>query len=227
MRSCDAVSVFGLVHGAWHGGWCWEQLVPELEVRGHRAVAVDLPCDDPGAGLEDYASVVVDALGDAEDVVLVGHSLAGLTVPLVAARRPVARIVLVAGLLPRRGASLVDQLKEDRGILIGRNEGRRIDEAKRIEWTDAGAAAQTLYTDVHPLFAAAAFARLRPQAAKPHVEPALAEWPDIPTEYLVCMQDRMVSPGYQQRAPFRRRELACAHSPMLSRPAELAQLLCA
>jgi hypothetical protein len=221
------MSVFGLVHGAWHGAWSWERLVPALEVRGHRSVAVELPCDEDDKGLADYAAAVAAALGDAEDVVLVGHSLAGLTVPLVAALRPVSRIVLIAGLLPRRGASLVDQLRADRGILVGGNAGRRIDERKRIEWTDAGAAARVLYTDLDPLTAAAAFARLRPQAAKPHVEPALDDWPDVPTEYLVCMQDRMVSPRYQQRAPFTRRELACAHSPMLSQPSELARLLCA
>jgi pimeloyl-ACP methyl ester carboxylesterase len=169
---------------------------------------------------------VADALGDAEDVVLVGHSLGGLTVPRVAARRPVSRIVLVAALLPRVGMSLVDQLRADRGILLAGNEGRRIDERKRLEWTDAGAAARAMYTDVHPLFAAGAFARLRPQANKPHVEVARDAWPGVPTEYLVCAQDRLVSPDYQRRAPFTQRVLASAHSPMLSRPSELARLLC-
>jgi pimeloyl-ACP methyl ester carboxylesterase len=44
------MATFGLVHGSWHGAWCWERLVPELEARGHRAVAVDLPAEDPAAG---------------------------------------------------------------------------------------------------------------------------------------------------------------------------------
>jgi len=44
------MATFGLVHGSWHGGWCWERLIPELEARGHRAVAVDLPAEDPAAG---------------------------------------------------------------------------------------------------------------------------------------------------------------------------------
>src|SRR3954447_21126153 len=113
------MSVFGLVHGAWHGAWVWERLAPELEVRGHHPVAVELPSDDVGKGLDDYARAVADALGDAEDVVLVGHSLGGLTVPLVPALRPVERIVLVAALVPRPGQSLIDQLRgEDRGILL-------------------------------------------------------------------------------------------------------------
>jgi pimeloyl-ACP methyl ester carboxylesterase len=221
------MSTFGLVHGAWHGAWVWERLAPELEVRGHRHVAVELPCEDDDAGLDVYASTVADALGDAEDVVLVGHSLGGLTVPRVAALRPVTRIVLVAALLPREGMSLVDQLRADRAILIGGNEGRRIDERKRLEWIDAASAIRVLYGDVDTQLAASAFARLRPQANKPHVEKATEPWPDVPTTCVVCAQDRMVSPDYQRRAPFPQQLLGSAHAPMLSRPSELARLLCA
>jgi pimeloyl-ACP methyl ester carboxylesterase len=53
---------FGLVHGAWHGAWCWERLVPELELLGHRTVAVDLPAEDPHAGLTRYAELTAAAL---------------------------------------------------------------------------------------------------------------------------------------------------------------------
>jgi pimeloyl-ACP methyl ester carboxylesterase len=221
------MSVFGLIHGAWHGAWSWEQLAAALEVRGHHPVAADLPVDHDDAGLDAYADAVDEALGDAEDVVLVAHSLGGLTVPLIAERRPVSRIVLIAALLPQPGSSLVDQLRADRDILIGRNEGRRIDENKRLEWVDAAAAIDALYTDVDPQLAAACFVRLRAQANKPHVDKARAPWPDIPTEYLVCAQDKMVSPNYQRRAPFKQTVLASAHSPMLSRPSELARLLSA
>jgi Alpha/beta hydrolase family len=222
-----AMSVFGLVHGAWHGAWTWEQLTPELEIRGHQAVAVDLPITDDDAGLDAYAETIVAALADAqEDVVLVAHSLAGLTVPLVAAARPLARVVLIAALLPQPGLSLVDELRSGREILIGRNEGRVIRETKQIEWVEPQAAIDTLYTDVEPQLAAACFARLRPQANKPHVDKAVAGWPDVPTEYVVCAQDRMVSPDYQRAAPFTRRVLASAHSPMLSEPSELARILC-
>lgn len=68
-------TTFGLVHGAWHGAWCWDRLTSELEARGHRAVAVELPASDPRAGLTSYAEVIAESLGDAGDVVLVGHSL--------------------------------------------------------------------------------------------------------------------------------------------------------
>src|SRR5215218_4055369 len=76
------MTTFGLVHGAWHGAWCWEQLIPELERLGHRAVAMDLPCDDPSATYSSYADVIVDALVDEpDDVVLVAHSMGGLSMP--------------------------------------------------------------------------------------------------------------------------------------------------
>jgi hypothetical protein len=69
------VTTFALVHGAWHGAWCWERLVPELEARGHRAIAVDLPCEDVAAGCAAYAEVVAGAAADAgADLVLVGHT---------------------------------------------------------------------------------------------------------------------------------------------------------
>jgi pimeloyl-ACP methyl ester carboxylesterase len=205
----------------------WERLAPELEIRGHHPVAVELPGDEVDKGLGDYARAVAGALGDAEDVVLVGHSLGGLTVPLVPALRPVERIVLVAALVPRPGQSLIDQLRgEDRGIL--QPAGRSTDDDKRTAWTDAALAIDTLYHDADPLDAAAAFARLRPQAAKPQVEPTpLTAWPDVPTEYVVCAQDRMVDPDYQRRRPFTHRTLSSGHSPMLSQPSELARLLCA
>ena len=79
------MSTFALIHGGGHGGWCWELVIPELEARASSAVAPDLPIDDPGPGLAAYAQIVVRAIGDSvDDVVVVGHSLGGLVVPLVA-----------------------------------------------------------------------------------------------------------------------------------------------
>jgi pimeloyl-ACP methyl ester carboxylesterase len=83
------VSTFVLVHGAWHGAWCWSRLLPELEARGHRSVVMDLPVEDGDATFEEYA-----------DVVLVGHSLGAMVLPLVAASRSVSMLVTLCGLIP-------------------------------------------------------------------------------------------------------------------------------
>jgi len=88
------VSTFVLVHGAWHGAWCWSRLQPELEARGHRSVVMDLPVEDGDATFEEYADVVLASYpADVEDAVLVGHSLGAMVLPLVAASRPVSMLV--------------------------------------------------------------------------------------------------------------------------------------
>jgi pimeloyl-ACP methyl ester carboxylesterase len=92
------MSTFALVHGAWHGAWCWERFTPELEALGHRVITLDLPIDDGSASFDDYADVVCAALSDVvgDDLILVGHSLAGQIVPLVAAQRPLRRLVYLS-----------------------------------------------------------------------------------------------------------------------------------
>ena len=102
-----------LVHGSYHGAWCWDLLVPELERRGHRTVAVDLPTADPGAGAAEYANVVVAAIEPGTEPVLVGHSMGGLVIPLVAAARPVRRLVFLAAMLPSPGRSTNDLRKAE------------------------------------------------------------------------------------------------------------------
>ena len=87
------MTVFGLVHGAWHRGWHWHLLVAVLAARGYRSVAVDLPTEEPDAGAEEYAATVLDALAGEDDVVLVGHSLGGLVASVVAQLRPVRALV--------------------------------------------------------------------------------------------------------------------------------------
>ena len=82
------MTTVALVHGAFHGAWCFDRLLPELERRGLRPLAIDLPKEDAAAGNVRNAEVILEALAPHDDVVLVGHSLAGLTVPLVAAQRP-------------------------------------------------------------------------------------------------------------------------------------------
>lgn len=133
--------MFALVHGAWHGAWCWQSLESELVTLGHEVVTVDLPCDDPNATFSTYADVVATALHNVPDVVLVGHSLAGLTIPLVASRRPVRHLVFLCALIPEPSRSLVDQMEAEPEMLnpnLGANT--EIDELGRSQWIDPIAA---------------------------------------------------------------------------------------
>ncbi len=89
IRVGGTVATFALIHGGGGSAWDWHLVVPQLRQRGHDPVAVDLPCEDESAGWREYADVVVEALGDRQNVVVVGHSLGGFTAPLVCARNTV------------------------------------------------------------------------------------------------------------------------------------------
>ena len=93
-RSASNMSSFILIPGAGGSAWYWHRVVPLLERSGHEAIAVDLPGDDERKGLDDYAAIVVRAIGDRAGVILVAQSLGGFTAPLVCARVPVRMLVL-------------------------------------------------------------------------------------------------------------------------------------
>jgi pimeloyl-ACP methyl ester carboxylesterase len=71
------VATYALIPGAWHGAWCWERVTPVLTEAGHRVVAVDLPCEDAALGCAAYRDIALEAIGDADDLVVVGHSAGG------------------------------------------------------------------------------------------------------------------------------------------------------
>ena len=97
------MSTFVFIHGAGDVGWYWHLVEAELRQRGHDTIAPDLPADDESAGLNEYADAVVEAVGDRQNLVVVGQSFGGFTAPLVADRLPVEVLVLVAGMIPSPG----------------------------------------------------------------------------------------------------------------------------
>jgi pimeloyl-ACP methyl ester carboxylesterase len=221
-----------LVHGSYHGAWCWDFLTPELERLGHRVTTVDLPVSDPGIGADHYARVVERALEPDSEPVLVGHSMAGLVIPLVAARRPVRRLIFLAAMLPVPGASMNDQRASE--PVDGRVAPRT------SEWTDLGddvwmvgpnTATELFFHDAPAAVARWATARLRPQSYRVMNEiTPLAAWPSVESSSIVCRDDRAINPDWV-RATARDRlgttalEIEGAHSPFLTRPADLARII--
>jgi pimeloyl-ACP methyl ester carboxylesterase len=130
------VSIFALVHGGWHGPWCWERLTGPLRERGHDVVVPDLPSDDTELGLEDYADTIERALGDADDVILVPHSLGGLVGPVVARRRRLTALVYLCGLVPEPGLSFLEQASAAEEPILTIAGGREMDEQGRSHWPD-------------------------------------------------------------------------------------------
>src|SRR5580658_3389136 len=102
-RASGGPRTFVLIPGAGGAAWYWHRVVPLLRGAGHEAIAVDLPGDDPTAGLPEYASLVSSAIGSRDNVVLVAMSLGGFTAPLVAAKVSVSAMVFVNAMIPRPG----------------------------------------------------------------------------------------------------------------------------
>jgi pimeloyl-ACP methyl ester carboxylesterase len=223
------VTTYALIHGGHHGAWCWDFLRPELEARGHDAVAVDLPAEDPAADVSRYVQVAVDELaGRGDDVVVVGHSLGGLTAAVVAARRPVRHLVYLAAVVPEPGRSLADQKRDEPDMVF---DSVKIDNGDGTTTRPAAEAARIYYHDCSETRRQYALARLRRQAGTPYEEPSpLPALPDVPTSYIVCRDDRALRPSYQRHVARTRLgvellELPSAHAPFLSRPADLADVL--
>jgi pimeloyl-ACP methyl ester carboxylesterase len=227
-------TAFVLVHGAWHSSWCWSPVIEALADRGARGVAVDLPAEDPDAGLEEYARAVVaaiDALGG-DDVVLVGHSMGGLTLPVVTGYRPVAALVYVTALTADPGKRMDEQADAS-------TFGSQWEElaASQIRHESGGSswprepAIEAFYHDCVPALADVAVTHLRVQHWGPFQQPSpLTEVPAPPATYVVCTEDRVLSPAWQRDVAAPRVgatvvELSSGHSPMLSKPRELVELL--
>ncbi len=178
-----------------------------------------------------YAEVVVDALRDEDEVVLVGHSLGGITIPLVAAARPVRSLVYLCAFIPRPGMSLLEQFKDEPISPRGFAEEVRVDEFERSYWPDLESVARGMYPDCPLEVAEWAFPRLRHQARAPIRERCpLDALPDCPSAYVLVRADGVVSPEWSRRAAREQLgvtalELDGGHSPFLTRPAELAELL--
>lgn len=226
------MATFGLVHGAWHGAWCWEPVEPEIEALGHGVVAPELPSDDPDASLADYAAVVAESLEGVEgDVLLVGHSLAGLTIPLVQELRPVAGLVFLAAFVPRPGVSIEEEFATGGFQLApGFDAGREIDEQGR-SYLEPEKAAVALFHDIDPDAAREAASRLRPQGQRSQQGPhPLRSWPDVRSHFIHCTRDRSHTREFdeahaRERLGVELLEIDAGHSPFLSRPRELAALL--
>lgn len=209
-------ATYVLIHGAGDVGWYWHLVDRELRARGHDVVVMDLPVDDDSAGLSDYADVVVEAIGNRSDLIIVAQSFGGYIAPIVCDRRPAKLLVLVAGMVPSPGESAEE-------MFANTNYRQR-------EQKDSSTRA-VFYHDVPSRLATEALARGRDQSGTPGKEPwPLAAWPDVPTRYLLCRNDRFFPSTWVRRVVRDRLgvmpdEIESGHCPALSRPRELAERL--
>jgi pimeloyl-ACP methyl ester carboxylesterase len=213
------MATFVCIHGAGGRASSWDLVAAELERRGHEVVAMDLQCDQE-VGLADYAAAVVDAIGDRRgELVLVAQSLAGFIAPLVCTQVPVDLMVLVAAMVPRPGES---------GGEWWPNTGH-----------DAAVAAQglpdeseeTLFTHDVPADVLASVGPPRDQTGTLLEEPwPLAAWPNVPTRFLVCRDDRFFPADWlralvKERLGIDTTEIPGGHCAFLSQPEAMAKAL--
>lgn len=209
------MATFALIHGAGDVGWYWHLVQRELQSRGHESVAPDLPCDDDSAGLPEYADTITEAIGDRADVIVVAQSFGGFTAPLVADRVPVDALVLVTAMIPVPGEAPEDWVANTGFDRVMRQQGQ----------------GDVFYHDVPRDLAATARSKTRTQSATPGRDPwPLRAWPDVPTKFILCKQDRFFPPEFMGRVVADRLgitpdEIASGHCAALSHPGELAAML--
>jgi pimeloyl-ACP methyl ester carboxylesterase len=221
------MTTFALIPGAGSDSWFWHLVVPELEARGHAVVTMDLPCDDDSAGFEEYADVVVDAIGGRTDVVVVAQSMGAFTALLACERIPVRLLVLVNAMTPTPGETGGEWwestgLEEDQRAYaeeIGIEPG--MDDVEALFFHDVPA----------EITEQAMQGGERAQSGTPFERPyPVTAWPDVPTRFLLARDDRMFPATFQRRVVrarlgFDPDEMDGGHLTALSRPTELAERL--
>lgn len=233
------MSTYVLVHGAWHGAWCWYEVVPRLERAGHEVYAPDLPAHggDPTPAtvvtFEDYVDYIGSLVEErTESIVLVGHSMGGAVVTQVAEQYPehIEKSVYLTGFLLPDGTAPIDIVRTDEGSQISPaietdgNGCRTIRDAavKRVLYHDCDAADVWLCRSL-----------LRPEppsSLTTPVETTPERFGSVPRVFVECRDDRALSPDAQAEL---RRELPCetvfsldaGHAPFFAAPDALAECL--
>jgi pimeloyl-ACP methyl ester carboxylesterase len=227
-RPCQAgrVTTLLLVHGMWHGAWCWDAVRAELAPDGPPSIAIELPMRSLAAD----AALVTEALDRIDDdVVLVGHSYGGAVITEAGDRPRVSRLVYVAAFLLDEGES-VSRVAPERGIAdTGLGAALRFSADRTDISIDPAQVAPLLYNRSPAAVVDDAIPRLRPVARSVFGERATRfAWRTKPSTYVVCTDDRTVAPELQRVMAARATtaiEWDSDHSPQAGRPRDVAELL--
>jgi pimeloyl-ACP methyl ester carboxylesterase len=232
------LATFLLIHGAWHGRWCWEHVTPLLEQQGHRVLAPDLPGmgSDPTpldkVSVESWARFVADIIsGEAKPVILVGHSRAGFVISRAAelARDRLLGLVYLAAFMPLSGQTLQELMQqippraESAGSLIISPDG-----ASSTIAPDAFE--RVFYNSTPPQLIARARALSCSEPMSSFTTPLVVrESPisEIPRFYIECTEDQAIALQLQRMMQdalpcLRTFTMQTDHSPFYSAPADLA-----
>ncbi len=233
------MATYILIHGSWHGAWCWEKVIPLLEKAGHTIYAPDLP----GHGkdktplkditLDSYVNCVSGLLTDIQEpVILVGHSFAGIVISQVAERFPdrIKSLVYVAAFLPKNGKTMTDVASQQAPTRFVKMM-KVVPEENAIHFP-ANAMKDFAYHQCND----ALVERLKPQLCVEPFFPFVTtvtlsdkNYGRVPRVYVECLQDRAILIQTQRNmlkdVPCKVFTLDCDHSPFYSDPTGLVSLL--
>lgn len=230
------MSKYVLIHGAWHGSWCWDKVSPLLKTKGHEVEAPDLP----GHGKDKMSinEVTLDAYTEklckildaqTEPVVLVGHSMGGIVISQAAEYRPdkIKTLVYLTAFLLRNGESMFKIAREDSESLIAPN--LILSEDNSYTTIRESAIKELFYGDCSEQDVIRAKSLLIPQSTAPMITPIHVtdrNFGRIPRVYIQCLHDKTVSPSSQKKmytaTPCQKvLSLETSHSPFLSAPEAL------
>jgi pimeloyl-ACP methyl ester carboxylesterase len=237
------MSTFVLVHGAWHGAWCWHEVVPRLEAAGHAVHTPDLPAhgidETPveEATLDAYVDRVAGTLDAVDDeagpVILVGHSMGGAVVSLVAERHPEAvdRLVYLTAFLLGDGQTLLDVAQNDAEAVVIPN--LEVDEERGASMVAEEVLVEAFYADCSEAHVALARRLLRPEPLsvfETPVEVSDDRFGSVPLTYVECTADNAISPTAQAEMretwpPDEHVSLETSHSAFFAAPDDLTEVL--
>jgi pimeloyl-ACP methyl ester carboxylesterase len=222
------MTTFCLLHSSGQGPSGWRLLSEHLEDRGHHVLTPAFRVSESDKGAAWHAEALVEELVKsryrASEVVCVAHSAAGIFLPILATIWQPRQMVFLAALIPRPGISIIEQFRTDPSMFQPAWVGK--------DPMNDDVALEFVYHDCpRDRIDWALSTRLLFYAKRAMEEPCpLAAWPSIPTTYIVCAEDRTISPAWQRKAarewlgvePI---ELPGGHCPNVSRPDALADLL--
>ncbi len=236
MSESDSVYVF--VHGAWQSGNSFDALIQQMKTKGMIAHALDLPghgentADFSKITLKTYIDYVisyVEKIESTENVVLVGHSMAGMVISEVAQRIKLKKLIYIAAFLPRSGDSLIKIAEQFNGEGLSRFMRFDIPNS-RITLNKEGLES-VLYNDCALPLWCKAMTTLQDQPVLPFNGKVTLgdQFNNTEKDYIVCLQDRAITPDAQRRlceiSNCNVLELDAGHEPMVSQPAELLLLI--
>jgi len=234
------MSTFVLVHGAWHGAWCWHKVSPLLQSRGHTVLTLDLPAlgvdrtPVQSVTLQSYADRVCETLSACgEPVRLVGHSMGGIAITQAAEAMPdkIKMLVYLTAFLLPSGKNLLDIAQVDSKAKVLPNLVMAPDQSSAMVRDDV--LEDVFYADCSPSDLALARSLLVPQASVPFATPIQTtpgRWGAVPRVYIECTDDHAISIASQRSMhtllPCSRViTMSTSHSPFLSAPQALADHL--